>query len=175
MKMKKYFFLSLLIIAFVNCSENTHSITHANEDRNFLTKCFVDTQIVSKLTTNLIQFYEGEVNAGNIFQTIKNFAFNENFRDCYFEHNLRNFSSQTILTKLGETILYATNCEKDVGPALIVLDMAISNLKEIKSEWKNFLINSVTFGFVGYQSLKDCKAAFESIEDIWSSAIKFLG
>jgi len=73
----------------------------------------------------------------------------------------------TVLTKLGLSLLYASNCSKDLGPALIVLDNVIANLENVKSQWKELLTNGVTFGIIGYQSFKDCKVAAQAIADIW--------
>ena len=73
------------------------------------------------------------------------------------------------MSKLGLSILYASNCEKDLGPALIVLDNVIANLENINIEWKSALTNAFVFGLVGYQSFGDCKSAFENIIEIWKN------
>ena len=53
----------------------------------------------------------------------------------------------TILTKLGMTLLYSSNCSKDVGPALIILDGVLVSLKNIKTQWKDAITNSIVFGY----------------------------
>jgi hypothetical protein len=74
---------------------------------------------------------------------------------------------KSAISKIGMTLLYASNCEKDLGPSFLVLDNVISNFKNIKSEWKNALTNTFTLGLIGFQSYKDCKSAIENVIDIW--------
>jgi hypothetical protein len=74
---------------------------------------------------------------------------------------------KSAISKIGMTLLYASNCEKDLGPSFIVLDNVISNLQNIKTEWKSALVSTVTLGIIGFQSFKDCKSAIENIIDIW--------
>jgi uncharacterized protein YejL (UPF0352 family) len=74
---------------------------------------------------------------------------------------------KSAFSKIGMTLLYASNCEKDLGPSFIVLDNVVSNLQNIKKEWKNALANTFTLGLVGFQSFKDCRSAVENIIDIW--------
>lgn len=83
--------------------------------------------------------------------------------------DLTKFKSGTALTKMGLSLLYASNCSKDLGPALIILDNVISNLENVKAQWKELLTNGLTFGIVGYQSFKDCRAAAQAIADIWKN------
>ena len=72
------------------------------------------------------------------------------------------------MTKLGFSLLYESNCAKDVGPTLIILDQAIGNMKDIKNQWKQLLTNGLVTGMLSYQSFKDCKDAYDQIRDIWS-------
>jgi hypothetical protein len=73
------------------------------------------------------------------------------------------------LTKLGYSLLYSSNCQKDLGPSLILLDQIIQNIKNIKSQWKQLLITAISTGIIGYQSFNDCKDAYINIKDIWSN------
>ncbi len=82
--------------------------------------------------------------------------------------DLAKFESGRILTKLGLSLLFGSNCSKDVGPALIILDNVLENLQNVKEQWKQLVTNGVSFGIIAYQSFKDCKAAAETIKDIWT-------
>ena len=44
----------------------------------------------------------------------------------------------------------------------------ISNLQNIKEEWKSALTNALAFGLIGYQTYGDCKTAVETIIEIWN-------
>lgn len=173
MKSKTHFILYTLILITIlfttNCSYNNHKFR----------KCLESTEIVSIFEEQLTDLYNNKISLNLLSENFQNWSAKEDFhalKKCMFENKKEKYQfSNGILTKIGETILYATNCEKDVGPALIILDMALSNLKNIKNEWKNLIVNGLSLAFVGYQSFKDCREALESIKDIWSeSNLKFL-
>jgi hypothetical protein len=95
-------------------------------------------------------------------------------RKClpFFESQKSNLYLQSALSKVGMTLLYASNCEKDLGPSFIILDTIISNLENVNAEWKKALVNTLTLGLIGYQSVKDCRSALENIRDIWTHSHK---
>ncbi len=87
---------------------------------------------------------------------------------CLVElRDLTNVNTGSVLTKLGLSLLYASNCSKDLGPALIILDNVIANLENVKAQWKELLTNGLSFGIIGYQSFKDCRDAAQAIADVW--------
>ena len=88
--------------------------------------------------------------------------------EMVLEAKLENLQFSSSLSKIGLTLLYASNCQKDLGPALMILDNVISNIENIKSQWKQALVSTFTFGLVGLQSSKDCVSAYESIKDLWT-------
>ena len=74
---------------------------------------------------------------------------------------------KSVFSKIGLSLLYASNCEKDLGPCFLILDNVIANFENIKKQWVDALVSSLTLGFAGFQSFKDCKAAVENIIEIW--------
>ncbi len=76
-------------------------------------------------------------------------------------------NDNSILNKLGLTVLLATNCEKDVGAALLLLDQVVTSFENIKTEWKTALLSTVMFGLLGRQTVSDCENSINQIINVW--------
>ncbi len=133
-----------------------------------LTECLTNEGL-TQLTGSVYDVYNNIITFESFTEKFTDFITAENPLKCIntFAESVKN-EDMSVLLKLGYTILLQANCSKTVGPALIVLDRAISAAKDIRNEWKDVLINGVMFGFITRQAYSDCSNAWVSIRDIWS-------
>lgn len=85
--------------------------------------------------------------------------------DQMFSELIRDGSG--FLGKVGLSTLFATNCSKDIGIALLVLDTAIAQIKTHENI-PAILVNVVGFAITSLQGERDCVAAYQNIREIWS-------
>ena len=135
----------------------------------------VKTEGFTHLTGLVLDLYYGKINFSNFVSKYLEWSMRSNttvLSKCLpiMDLNKSQLIFKSALNKVGLTLLYASNCEKDLGPAFMVLDSVIANLENVKAEWKQALMNTFTLGLIGYQSFQDCKSAFENIKDIWTSS-----
>jgi hypothetical protein len=78
------------------------------------------------------------------------------------------FSENSLLTKVGFTLLYESNCAKDAGVVLLLADKVLADIKDISRQWKDLVGAGIMAGLAGMQGYSDCKDAFEQIRDVWS-------
>ena len=165
--MRAKILISLILVCLTTLSIQ-EEIPHKQQIENYI-KC-AKIESVQEITGLVMDLYYSKLTIPTFFGKL--FEFNSKARveisKCITEiKSLPRLTSGTALTKLGLTLLFSSNCTKDLGPALIILDSVISNLQNVKDQWKQLLVNGVTFGLIGYQSFKDCKSSFEAIRDIW--------
>jgi hypothetical protein len=168
--MKFLITLTLTIVclsAFTNQKNNISKI----EIKNYY-DC-IDKSTIKKFSEITFDLYKSNINLSNFIGklfTIEAKKISEIYQ-CFTGQNKISPSNGTILTKIGLTLLYSSNCSKDVGPALIILDQTLAMLKDIETQWKDAVVNSIVFGMISYQSMNDCSAAAEAIRQIWSSQV----
>ena len=63
------------------------------------------------------------------------------------------------LQSAGYLFLVASNCFKDVGAELLILDSVIQSFQE--KNYTDALLNTVFMGVLGYQGIQDCKPLFD--------------
>ena len=138
-----------------------------NHDLNrFTASACVDKKTMKQFTDLAKEFFNTKITLKNFVAklfTLEAKKMNE-ITDC-LKNNSKLSNDRTFLSKLGYSLLFASNCAKDVGPALIILDQVIALFEN--SQWKDALTNSVVFGVISYQSFNDCKAAAEAIRQAW--------
>lgn len=156
--MKINIFLISIVICLISASYQT------NLESKQLHDC-ANGEIV-KLNNLVMDLYYNKINLVSfIKEFIRITSKSDSLKKCIT--NIR-VKSSTVLSKIGLTLLYESNCLKDVGPAFLILDNLISNLENIKTEWKSALVSAFVFGVTSFQSYNDCKSTIESIIDIWT-------
>ena len=168
--MKFLIILSLFLVC-VSAFANANQVTNDRQIKSYY-EC-VDKQTIKKFTDLAYDLYNSKMTLpifiGKLF-TLEAKKITEISQCAAGIHGLKSSSSVsegTILSKLGITLLYSSNCSKDVGPALLVLDQVLGYLKDIKAQWKDAIASSVVFGVISYQSYNDCAAAAEAIKEAW--------
>lgn len=167
--MKAKIIISLIIICLANLTlQSSEVISQKEQVQNYL-NC-AKGEAVHELTQIVFDLYYQKLTIPTFLEKL--FEWNAKstieISKCLTElKDLTNVKTGTALTKLGLSLLYASNCSKDLGPALIVLDNLIANLQNVKGQWKELITNGLTFGIIGYQSFKDCSAAAQAIAEIW--------
>ena len=63
------------------------------------------------------------------------------------------------LETAGYLFLATSNCFKDVGAELLILDSVIESFKD--KNYTDGVMNTVALGLIGYQGIQDCKPLFE--------------
>ena len=166
--MKVKIIISLIIIFLAQFSLQSTEVSQKDQIQNYV-NC-AKGEAVHNLTQIVLDLYYSKLTIPSFLEKLVEWEAKGmiNVSKCLVElKDLAKLQSGTALTKLGLSLLYSSNCSKDLGPALIILDNVIANLQNVKAQWKNLLINGVTFGIISYQSFNDCKAAAEAIADIW--------
>jgi hypothetical protein len=163
---KRIIIVLVLSLVSLSCQQSSNE-----EFQNCLKK-----EAYSVTTKFVLDLYYNKMSLSNFVDSYLSTSIN-NFAgvvQCFQKtDNLNIFSSNTgILTKLGLTLLYGSNCEKDLGPTLILLDTVLGNLKNIKTEYKELIINGLFTGLIGYQSFNDCKDSINAIKQVWSESRK---
>ena len=168
--MKILIILSLFLVCFAAFT-NANQITNDKQVKSYY-EC-VDKLTIKKFTDLAYDLYNNKITLsafiGKLF-TLEAKKLIEISQCATSIHGLTSSSSVsegTILTKIGITLLYSSNCSKDVGPALIILDQTLAYLKDIKANWKDAIVSSVVFGVISYQSYNDCASAAEAIREVW--------
>lgn len=166
--MKAKLLISLIVLALASLSCQHDVLSEKQQIQNFV-KCG-KTEAMHEISNLVYDLYYSKFTFPTFIEKL--FEWNAkakvHFSQCLTElQNLPNLVTGTPLTKLGLSLLYTTNCSKDLGPALIVLDNVIANIQNIKGQWKQLLTNGLTFAIISYQSFKDCKAAAQTIAEIW--------
>lgn len=167
--MKAKIILSLIVICLASFTMQSSDIVSPKEQiQNYINCAKVET--VHELTQIVFDLYYQKFTIPTFLEKLVEWEAKSTIEISKCISELKDFTKVnegTALTKLGLTLLYTSNCSKDLGPALIVLDNVIANLQNVKSQWKELLTNSIAFGIIGYQSFKDCKVAAQAIADIW--------
>jgi len=164
-------YLTLIVICLAQFSLQSSEIVSPKQQIQNYINC-AKGEAVHEITQIVFDLYYQKLTIPTFLEKLVEWKAKSivNISQCLSElKGLTNFKSGTVLTKLGLSLLYSSNCSKDLGPALIILDNVIANLQNVKSQWKDLLTNGVVFGIVGYQSFKDCKAAAQAIADIWKN------
>ena len=160
--MMKYLLASILLASFI-------SLTIQGDVQKY--KECLKVEAVSNLSGLVLDLYYGKTSIPKFFEAFNEWSLRQDISSltkCFVEGSLDISVFKSALSKVGLTLLYASNCEKDLGPAIMILDNVITSLENIKTQWKQAITNTLIFGLVGAQSYKDCKGSFEAIKNIWS-------
>jgi len=170
--MKFFITLSLFLVClslFTNATQLSNN-SNKNEIKSYY-DC-VDKHTIKKFTDLAYELFDSQITLPSFIGKLFTLEAKKIVEISQCAANIKGLttsvSNGTILTKLGLTLLYSSNCAKDVGPALIVLDQTLATLKNIKTQWKDAITNSIVFGIISYQSMNDCSAAAEAIREAWS-------
>lgn len=160
----KNFLILALIISF-----SSFSFQFSAERINDFNKC-LKAEYASEVTGYVLDLYYNKLTLASFIDSYFKWTGRLEIMMCleklgkpseYLQFN-------SILSKIGYTLVFSSNCEKDIGPGLILLDNVLANIKNIKTEWKNLLINALGTGLLAKQSYTDCTSAINAIKDIWS-------
>lgn len=162
--MKRFIILATLLISLISLSNQQSPA----QDVSKMIDC-IKVESFTHLTGIILDLYYNKITFKSFIDTYLEWSMRANVQEMnkclpteYYA------TSSNILSKLGLSLLYASNCEKDLGPSLIVLEQVIGNLENVKTQWKQALTNTLVFGLIGYQAFGDCKSALQNIRDIWS-------
>jgi hypothetical protein len=162
--MKAYIILALIFASMI-------SMTHQQSKATNAIDC-LKTEAFTHMTGLVLDLYYGKLTFGNFIEKYLAWSMRttaSQISSCVTQE-VAKILSDTAVSKVGYTLLYASNCEKDLGPAFIVFDIVLQNLQNIKAEWKTAIMNSFTLAIIGYQSYNDCQASFQAIKDLWTAS-----
>jgi hypothetical protein len=147
---------------------STHEITKNLDD---LKNC-LNHESVKELTGLVYDLYAHKFSLTEFVNTyISNSSYSEAFM-CMKTHGgdlwKVLFRENSLLVKVGFTLLYESNCSKDVGVVMLLAEKVLSDIKDISKQWKELIGVSIMSGLATWQGYSDCKSAFEQIRDIWS-------
>jgi len=164
----KYIFTILIVCLAQFTLQSSEVVSSKDQIQNYI-NC-AKGEAVHELTQIVFDLYYQKLTIPSFLEKLVEWNAKSTIEisKCLIElKDLTKFKSGNVLTKLGLSLLFATNCSKDLGPALIVLDNVLANLQNLKAQWKDLLTNALTFGIIGYQSFKDCREAAQAISDVW--------
>jgi hypothetical protein len=167
--MKAISILCILILStLISCQDSNKDIELANclnkETVKQLSAFFFDLYVNKVSLESFIQAYKTSTLESEISKQL--LCIRELGSDVVRQYFFKD--SNTVLSKVGFTLLYESNCAKDVGGALILLDKAVGDLKGVSKNWQQFAVDAAMTAIVSYQGWVDCKSAYEAIRDIWS-------
>ena len=169
--MKAKIIISLIIISLAQLTLQSSEIITPKEQIQKYINC-AKGESVHELTKIVFDLYYQKFTIPTFLEKLVEWNAKSSIEisKCLTEiKDLTKFETGTVLTKLGLTLLFSSNCSKDLGPALILLDNIVANLENVKAQWKDLLTNGIIFGIIGYQSFKDCRDAAQAIADIWKN------
>jgi hypothetical protein len=161
---------NIIVLVLFAClvSFSLQQISRDSKEKEFL-QC-MKTEVFTHAPALALKLYYGKLTVAQFMSKFLEWYLRTDssvLQMCFPMLQEKQLIIKSTFSKIGMSILYASNCEKDLGPAFIILDNVISNFENIKKEWKNALFNTITLGLVGYQSFKDCKSSVENIREIW--------
>jgi hypothetical protein len=161
--------LAILVLStLVSCqdSQDFQKLTNClnKETVRQFSAFFFDLYINKVSLTDFIELYKTSIKDSDVSKQL--LCIREHGSEAVLKFFLND--SNSVLSKLGFTLLYESNCAKDIGGAALLLDRALTDAKDIQKYWKTFAIDATLAALVSYQGWNDCKAAYEAIKDIWS-------
>lgn len=164
--MKRFILLAVLLVVLAT----VHTQVPKDSDLEKMSNC-LKAEGVAQTTEFILDLYYNKITLKHFVDSYIKMVSNGKSIMCLTTYGGKVYNSYfangSPLAKIGYSLLYESNCTKDLGPAFIVLDMALASLKNIKTQWKQFLMNGFMLGLVSKQSFGDCKVAYEQIRDIW--------
>ena len=93
------------------------------------------TNYINEVTQTILDVYYNKLSIPTFFFKIIELRgkYLSKLNQCWESVQGPNLYLSTPLSKLGYTLLYSTNCSKDLGPTLIILDSVLSNIENIKT------------------------------------------
>jgi hypothetical protein len=165
----KTLFLSLLSFCLITVSIQQHVV--ADEKFTKATNC-IKAEGFSDLTSFVLDLYYNKITFKHFISGVIEMMpkLLSDIDVCLLKNNIFDLKwFKSSVSKVGFTLLYSSNCQKDLGPTLIIFDNVIQSLKNIKTEWKTALTNAFMGALLAKQSLSDCKDAYEAIKQLWQN------
>jgi hypothetical protein len=161
----------LLVLLCLTCLVNL-SVSDSSIEDAFKTLDCISQETFKNLATSVLDFYYNK-SSSKVFQdTFIGLVKDEivTALQCVVQLVKKYpLKGNSAFTKIGYTFLLASNCEKDVGATLVILDVVLASLKNIKTEWKNLIFGGISTALLGKQSYEDCKNSIEMIKNIWKN------
>jgi len=99
-----------------------------------------------------------------IFKLINNPELIKNQEICSkFNKGLK--SENSLLSKIGMTLVYESKCAQEIGPVFLLLDEVVDSIKQ--KHWKEAIMPAIMTVLFAKQGINDCKMIIQAIIDMW--------
>lgn len=74
-------------------------------------------------------------------------------------------TEDSLLSKIGMTLVYESKCAQEIGPVFLLLDEVVDSIKQ--KHWKEAIMPAIMTVLFAKQGINDCRMIIQAIVDMW--------